>query len=342
MMVEIVRHVAETEWRRFLDGCSDAALYHTPEWKTFLERTFGYLPHYLFATDDRGELIGLLPLFAVKSRLTGDRLCSVPFSHESGCLGEPIVCRTLLGEAIELSKRLRIGRIEIRNSVGHEDFHGVSDYSTYILDLAADPEETWARVHKGARRVIRKSERCGVTVTTSTDIEDLKAFYEMNRTNKQNLGVPCHPWIFFENLFSHAGDYVRLYLSHHEGRIVAGGIMECYKDRIVYGYGAADPGSLHVYPYYAFLWKSIENGCIQGYRSFDFGRVFNTDAGLIQFKKRWGTRTKQLYSSYFPVSAGPSMPDRGSSHFRLAKTVIQRMPTPVYSKFSDAVFRHLG
>ncbi len=342
MAVEIVRHVAETEWRRFLDGCSDATLYHTPEWKTFLERTFGYPPHSLFAADDRGELIGLLPLCAVRSRLTGDRLCSVPFSHESGCLGEPIVCRALLGEAIELADRLRIGRIEVRDSVCHEDFRGVSEYSTYILDLAADPEETWARVHRGARRAVRKSARYGVTVTTSTEIEDLRAFYELNRINKRNLGVPCHPWVFFENLFSCMGDSVRLYLSHYEGRIVAGGIMEYYKDRIVYGYGAADPGSLHVHPYYAFIWKSIEDGCTRGYRSYDFGRVFNADAGLIRFKARWGTSPKPLCSSYYPASTGPSMPDRGSSRFRLAKTVMQRMPMPVYSKFSEAVFRHLG
>ena len=70
-MVEIREQVSEGEWRRFLDVCSDATLYHTPEWKTFLEKTFDYKSLYLFAFDESGQLTGMLPLFEVKSRLTG-------------------------------------------------------------------------------------------------------------------------------------------------------------------------------------------------------------------------------------------------------------------------------
>jgi len=342
-MVEIVRHITDEEWRHFLEGCSDATIYHTPEWKTFLEKTFDYDSHYLFATDDSGSLVGLLPLFHVKSRLTGNRLCSVPFSHECGCLGDLSARSALIDEAIGISKQNHIDKIEIRNPVGREGFQEVNAFCTHVLDLSEDPEYVWKKLDKGSVRwAIKKSENLGVTVTTSTHIEDLKEFYELNCATKQQLGVPCHPWKFFENLFSVMGDYVQLYLSGTGNRVIGGGIIEHYKNRVLYGYGAAEPGSLHFHPYHAFIWKSIEDACGQGQMFYDFGRTSYENTGLIQFKKKWGTSEKKLYYSVFPGSSKQSLPDRKSFMYQLGGSVIRRMPMTVYTKFSDVVFPHFG
>jgi len=343
-MTEIIENsVAESEWCRFLKDCPGATIYHTPEWKRFLEQTFQYKPHYLFATDNSGNVVGLLPLFHVRSRLTGNRLCSVPFSHECGCLGDQEVCATLVDEAIAIRAKNTIDKIEIRNFSGHEGFRRIQYFSTHLLDLSANPEDTWKLLEKGSVRwAVKKAKNLGVTVSTSPHIDDLKKFHELNRITKQNLGVPSHPWKFFENLFSTLDGYVTLYLSYFENQIIGGGIMVRYKEHVLYGYGAADPDFRHLHPYNAFIWKSIEDACIQGYRCFDFGRTSFTDAGLIQFKKKWGTREKKLYYSLYPDSSKMSMPSRDSSLYRLANAGIRYMPMPVYSKFSDRIFSHFG
>jgi hypothetical protein len=121
-MVEILRQIPENEWRRFLDEQSDATLYHTPEWKTFLEKTFDYKSRYLFATDESGQLTGMLPLFQVKSTLTGNRLCSVPFSHECGCIGDTSTQIALIDEAVAIKERYHIEKIEIRKNVETQMF----------------------------------------------------------------------------------------------------------------------------------------------------------------------------------------------------------------------------
>lgn len=341
-MIDIVGHVPDDRWKSFLDKERNATLHHTPEWKRFLEKTFSYQPQYLFATTDTGELAGLLPLFYIRSRLTGDRLCSVPFSPQCGCLGDREVCAALFSEAIAISKKLHSNTIEIRSPTGLENFKESCTFSTYLLSLSSNPEEIRQKVHKSARRAIKKSEQLGVTVTTSTQKEDLKEFYEINRDNKQLLGVPCHPWKFFENLFAALEGYVYLYLSHHNNTVIAGGIMECYKDTFLYGYGAADPGSLHVQPYYAFIWKSIEDACHQGYKTYDFGRVSSENSGLIEFKKKWGTEEKKLCYSVYPLSSKLSLPNRDTPLFRLGNTFIRKMPLPVYTRFSDSIFAHFG
>jgi len=342
--MNIVQQVPEDEWKQFLKECNDATLYHTPEWKIFLEKTFDYKPYYLFAKDECGILIGFLPLFQVKSRLTGNRLCSLPFSHECGCLGDKITCNSLIDEAIAIKDKYKIDMIELRNNSENPNLKKINNFCTHILELSQNPEDTWKRLDRGSVRwAVNKSKKLGVSVRSSNNIEDLKEFYELNCITKQNLGVPCHPWKFFYNLFSILGDSVSLYISQSEdNKMIGSGIMEYYKDHVIYGYGAANPDHLHLHPYNAFIWKSIEDACLNGYRSYDFGRTSYESTGLINFKKKWGTQEKKLLYSFCQSTSQSVATNRNSCVYQLGNTVIRKMPMLVYKTFSNNIFWNLG
>jgi hypothetical protein len=115
-MVEGVGSVNDNKWRDFLLPLSNGTIYHIPEWKTVLEKTFDDTPHYFFATDTSRSLIGWFPLFPVRRRSSGNRLCSVPFSHECGYLGDTAVCTALAVVAIAITRLCHIDTTEIRNS----------------------------------------------------------------------------------------------------------------------------------------------------------------------------------------------------------------------------------
>ncbi|MEN6517446.1 MAG: GNAT family N-acetyltransferase [Methanospirillum sp.] len=342
MNVEIVGNVPETEWKLFLEDESEATIYHTPEWKRFLEGTFGYSSRYLFATDECGELRGLLPLFHMKSRLTGSRLCSVPFAHECGILGDQNGRTALINEALELGQRSGADVLEVRGPVENDSFTQANNFDSFILDFPTEPADIFTILCKRkTRAMIKKTEAYGVEVTTSSAKEDLKEFYELNRMTKQKLGVPCHPRKFFENLFSTLEGHVHLYLARQNGEIIAGGVMESYKNQFLAGYAAADPATYHLYPNYALFWKSITDAYENGYRTYDFGRVHKGNAGLRRFKSNWKTREKALWYSTYPSSKLP-FSGRDTGIYRLSNTVIRRLPTPVYTKFSEMVFPHFG
>jgi len=227
--------------------------------------------------------------------------------------------------------------------VKKSQFQKKSAFCTHILELSQNPEDTWKQLEKNSVRwAIKKAGKLGVSVVSSTSIEDLKEFYELNCVTKQNLGVPCHPWEFFKNLFSILGGYVRMYLSRHEGSIIAGGVMECYNGRALYGYGAADPNHLDLHPYNAFIWKSIKDACVNGCRTYDFGRTSYDNTGLIQFKKKWGTQERGLCYSYYPASGKSIVTERNSTIYRLGNSVIRAMPIPAYKAFSTSIFSHFG
>lgn len=342
-MIEIVSSVPEVEWNSFLSVCDNATIYHTPEWKTFLEKTFSYESKYLFARDESENIIGFLPLFYVKSKLTGNRLCSAPFSHICGPLGNNNASINLIEEAIRLYEKSRSNSLEIRSLVDNERFLHLNSFSTYILELSPNTSDVWPKLSKGSVRwAIKKAHKSGVIVEATQDINVLKEFSNINDITKKELGVPCHPWIFFKNMFDILGKYVSLYVSKYSGEIIGGGVMEYFKDTVLYGYGASDPDYLNLHPYNAFIWKSIEDACASGYKKYDFGRTSYDNTGLINFKKRWGAAEVKLYYSNYPADSTTLNGDRNNIKYQMAKMFIQKMPHSIYKKFSDGVFQHLG
>ena len=342
IMVEIKGDVSENDWRRFLDVCSDATLYHTPEWKTFLEKTFDYKPRYLFATDESGQLTGMLPLFEVRSRLTGNRLCSVPFAHYCGPIGDSEAVYALLNRQLSSFDPSETSFVEIRGAVNHDQFESQNSFSKYSLDLSVGLDQIWTKFERDVRKGIRKSQRSGVVVYTTEDLDDLKTFYELNGITKKNIGVPAHPWEFFKNLFKYLGDYEQLFLAKYEGEIIGGGIREYYGPTVLAGYSASNNDYAKYYPYNAINWASIQDACQKGYKNYDLGRVSYDNGGLEFYKSRWGTVETKLFYSYFPRNPVTLSGNRSCLKYKIATKMIQRMPMPLHKVFSGRVFQHFG
>jgi len=124
-----------------------------------LEKTFGYKPHYAFATDDSGRLVP--PIFEIRSRLTGSRLCSVPFSHECGPIGDAETVSMLLDYELESFVESKVKYIEIRDMVHNNRFESQNYFSTYVLDLSIGLENIWANLKKDVRRGINNLKNTG-------------------------------------------------------------------------------------------------------------------------------------------------------------------------------------
>jgi hypothetical protein len=309
-----------------------------------LEQTFGYEPYYCFVLNENGKIIGLLPLFRVESKLTGNRLCSAPFSHICGYIGEKDAFNAVISKVYSFYRYLKLDYMEIREAINEGDFQVKSTFFTYILELSPRPEVVWNKLKQNAKRNITKASKMGVRAELSSSIDSLRKFYELNCFNKKMLGVPGHPWKFFENLFHLLNKYIHLYISKQDGEIIGGGMMITFKDTVLYAYGASNPDYLKYYPYYAFIWKCIEDICQREYLYLDFGRVDGNNKGLIDFKKKWGTIEKPLYYSFYPkgsenLSIGQK---RNSFKYRLASKVMGGMPMVIYKRLSDISFRHLG
>ena len=339
-MIVGLERMAESKWSDYLTGCPEATIYHTPEWMHFLSKTFDYEPEHIFLLNETGDIDGILPLMRVESWLTKNRMETMPFSHICGMLGNS---NALISEIVSKFSLQNIKYIQINAEVNHSDFVQESTFCTHVLSLLKSKEEIWKGMDKGSTRwAVNKSKKEGVVVEETTDESDLQSFYDLNCLTKKELGVPCHPYIFFKNMMDILKNHVHLYVSRYKGEVIGGGIMLEYNGQVVYGYGAADPTHLKQYPYNAFVWKSIEDAVERCCNSYDFGRTSHENIGLIQFKQHWGTERKELIYSYYPENPSSISSNRDGGLYLLANKGIQHMPTGLYKMMSNNVFRHFG
>ncbi|UGV40614.1 peptidoglycan bridge formation glycyltransferase FemA/FemB family protein [Methanococcoides orientis] len=334
--------VEENEWKSFLDKYGDSTIYHTPEWRLLLQRTFNYKSNYIFAKDDCGEIVGFLPLFYINSKLTGNRLCSVPFSHICSPIGNKEVFNCLIDETVSIFDSSDAKFIEIRDHVDSNNFVSQNSFSTYILDVSKNRDELWANMSRSTRHNINKSKKKGTSVRVTRNYEDLKQFYELNCITKRKIGVPCHPWKFFKNLFDIFKENVSLYVVEYDGEIIAGGIRDFYHDTVSAKYAASNPKFTKLYPYNALNWKCIEDASNNGYKYYDLGRVSYDNKGLIFFKQRWGAVEKRIFYSFYPKNPMSLTENRDNLKYKIGTNVIKKIPMPIYQKLSNEVFGNFG
>src|SRR3972149_3120513 len=72
-----------SRWEEFVRQTEAAQNYHLWGWKQVIEETYGHTTHYL-AVRREAAIEGILPLVAIKSRLFGHFLVSLPFFNYGG------------------------------------------------------------------------------------------------------------------------------------------------------------------------------------------------------------------------------------------------------------------
>ena len=115
--VETLNVHREAEWDRYVRAADTdgATFFHQLGWRWLVERTFGHRAHYLTALRN-GHIVGVLPLFELKSLLFGHSLVSIPFAIGGGLVaGDHAAANALLAEAKRLAEDLRVDYLELRS-----------------------------------------------------------------------------------------------------------------------------------------------------------------------------------------------------------------------------------
>ncbi len=334
--------ISETSWVNFIKHRPDATVFHLPSWQRVLIKSFNYKPLYFFALDEQKNILGILPLFEIKSVINGNRLISSPLSYICGPIAKnETVEQELVKKAKILSKTQRSDYLEIR-SLNAKKFNLKLDqyFSTCRLELSPELETVWKKLDKGsARWAITKAKKEGVEIVRSHSFEDLKIFNRLNQVTKRNLGVPAHPLSFFENIFRELPDNCDLYFAKIDNKIIAGMFNLKFKDTIIHGYGASDRKYLKYHPNNLLVWQAIEDGCKASFKWFDFGRAGQDNQELLNFKKRWGGIEQKLHYYYFPQKPQALTINRASLKFRIINNIWKKLPVWLSQNISNIIFK---
>lgn len=318
------------DWDAYVKAHASATNYHLWGWRAVVVNSFGHPCYYLSARDQKGKLVGILPLVHMQSRIFGSFLISVPFFNYGGLLCDrQEVGDALLAEAALLRKELGAEHVELRHvEPWPGDLPTKQHKVSMLLELAEDAEAQWKRFNAKLRNQIRKPEKSGLTAAVGGR-ELLDDFYTVFVRNMRDLGTPVYSQKLFANVLAAFPEDSRIISVSLEGKPVAAGLITRFRDTVeipwassIRDYNSLCPNNLL---YWTALRHAIETGC----RRFDFGRS-TPGEGTYKFKEQWGAKPLQLNWQYL-LREGEALPELNNKNpkFELAIRLWQKLPLPI-------------
>lgn len=299
-MTTIVEYKPEhrSAWSAYVDASDRATIAHDIAWKDIISAGLGHHPRYLMAVDG-STVRGILPMFLVKTWWRTRYLVSLPWIDYGGVLADDAEMeKLLLDEAEKITRTDKAEFLELRAVNPQLNSLPVSTRKvTFLLELDSDPEKIWTGFNAKLRNQIRKADKSGLT-THFGGLDYLDAFYEVFARNMRDLGTPVWGRDFFEKILTTLEDAARLILVKMNDKVIAGGLVLSFKDRLYVPSASAYREYLKYCPNHALYWRVIKEGCTQGYGYFDFGRS-TWESNTFKFKKQWVPDPTQLNWQYF-------------------------------------------
>lgn len=316
-----------SDWDRFLAGQKAGSFYQRFAWKAVNEQNFGHQTFFLAAR--RGaQIVGVLPLVLVSSRLFGRILCSMPFVNYGGpCSDDAEATERLLDELVSLARRLQVDYAEIRALEPlARDFPTALHKVSMTIALQPDPDTLWNAFTSKHRTNIRRIYKNGLHVT-SGHLDQLDAFYAVLAQSWRQHGTPIYRKRYFADILSAFPQESRVFVVYQGRTPVAAAFNGYYRDTVEGMWAGTDFKYRSLQASYVLYWEMIKDACERGFAHYHLGRS-TIESGSESFKKKWNADSKQLYWHYY-MPGGQPMPQLNvdNPRYRLAIEAWRRLPT---------------
>ncbi|MCE5328570.1 MAG: FemAB family PEP-CTERM system-associated protein [Planctomycetaceae bacterium] len=315
-------------WEAYVRSHQGGTLFHLPQWSRAVVRAYGHRPYHLAAWDGP-RIVGLLPMFLVKSLFVGRVLISIPYATYGGILADSQpISQALLEAAQELHRRLSTRYIELR----HRDSSGldlpVTDrYDTFRKELASTSEGIMAQLPQKARTAARKGFKLLGEDCVSIGPNNLDTVYDIYSRRLRQLGSPSYRRAFFHALQEEFGDDCACVLVRGQGEVLAGLMGFFFRDEFTSYFAGNVPHAFTACATGAMYLRTMQYVVDRGGRIFDLNRSRRDNSGPYQWKRHQGFEPEPLHYQTYNAGGG-ELPNLTPSNrkFLLASRAWRRMP----------------
>ena len=319
------------QWKQYLDTKSAAGFHQNPGWLHVLEQGLGHEAHFLQAV--RGnDIVGVLPLALVASRLFGRFLVSLPYLNSAGVVADDEeTARALVDRAVRLADALDVRFLELRHeqAVEHPMLNHQMTHKVHMrLPLPGSSDELWTNLKSKVRSQVRKAMKNEQLTVHWGHTELLDEFYNVFCHNMRDLGTPPFSRKLFHSILTVFPDASELCCVRLSGRPIAAALL-------IHGPGVTEvPSASSLRQFNStnanmlMYWHLLERTVQRGQSVFDFGRS-TVDGGTYRFKKQWDAVPHPAVWQYYVRhgEAADMRPDNG--RFDLMIRLWQHLPVAV-------------
>ena len=329
-------------WNSFVLAQPQATLYHHAAWATVLADGASHRPYFLSAFEG-ADVVRVLPLSLVESKLFGRFLVSLPHYLGGVCAATPQATTALLDYACVLARKLGVDTLELRGNapladLEHLPFQLDSRKASFLVDLTPGEEILWTGLRKQNRNRIRKGQQVGLCLELGHQY--LTDFWQIFSANTHALGSPTFSQGFFAEILTAFGEDAQILLARQGSRAVAAKLVVKFKGTLTMLWGATLPREKADGTNYFLTWETIRYALAHGCTTLDMGRS-TIDSGPYQFKAHWGGQ-ELVHHWYTYQVKGPVAELRAESpRFRLARRTWRKLPLPLTRKLGPWLARQI-
>ncbi|MFQ5492913.1 MAG: lipid II:glycine glycyltransferase FemX [Candidatus Dojkabacteria bacterium] len=190
-----------------------------------------------------------------------------------------------------------IGQFVIKGSNYTESqMHDVDAEITWMLDLTQPLGKIQENMRKNTRYYIRKAERDGVEITSTTDVKYLNDFWKIYQDTVKRQKWTAYSFDYIRTEFERFSrdNQAKLYLAKYKGAFIAGAIFIYHNNQAYYHHSGSLTKYRKLSAPYLLQWESIKDAKKRGLKLYNFFGIARDDNpnhpwhGLTFFKKGFG------------------------------------------------------
>jgi FemAB-related protein (PEP-CTERM system-associated) len=342
--VSMLTQSQRARWDEFVQRCPQATFFHLSAWQDILEQVFNHRTFYLYA-ERAGEIVAVLPLAEVRSRLFGHALTSLPFCVYGGIAADVDagldVVHELESKAETVARALGVTHLEYRNlDLRHEDWPRQDLYVTFRKEILPDVDANMLAIPRKQRAMVRKGIKNGLISEIDAGVD---RFFDLYSDNVLRHGTPALSRKFFQRLKETFGEACEvLTVTTPEGKPLSSVLSFYFRDEVLPYYAGDDMAARDLAANDFKYWELMRRACERGCKVFDYGRS-KVGTGPYSFKKNWGFEPQPLSYEYrlYKCDAIPQN-NPMNPKYRAFIALWKRLPLGVANRLGPHIVRSLG
>jgi len=338
MIIEELTDPASAAWDAYVHDSPTGLPQHLSGWRAVLRKTYGYATHYLLARreDSTAAIVGVLPLFFVRSWLTGHTAMTMPGGL---CADNAEVALALVQQAQSILGQAKIGRLVVQDT--RQAWPGpwptASGHVNWRMAVPQDEEILWKKLDRNIRRQIRLARENQLHAVVERSPRLLDDFYAVFSRFTHQSGTPVFAKKFLEQVVKQFPDGYKIAVVYKAEQPI-GGYFQLELGDTVYGvWGATLHEYLALRPVYLAYWEILADAVAHKFAYLDMGRS-PIDSNASAFKRQWGGVCVPVYQQVVSLASqpSPSLTNQTQTDARF------RMFRQLWPKFPFALAQFLG
>jgi hypothetical protein len=281
-------------------------------WRGVLEKLYRADTHFYVATDDQGDIVGVLPAYITKNRKGRKQLYTL---HRGVIAATPAAQEALLRTLNGISREQELNSLQFSAPMPLASWpHPPTVKRSLILRVAPTTEEAWSGLRAKTRNMIRKAQKHDLVAERGH--HNLKAFYDIYTRHMLSLGVPIYGFALFREIAQRLPAESELIVARHGNEIVSGLLIIFGKKTGLYPFQATKVEHRNLAATQFLIWEAVKCAVERNVSRIDMGES-RLDSPVYRSKINFGGIPEEI----FYYDSPPPQPAKAPSEANIVRTI---------------------